>query len=253
MAKLRKETHSTTSAILDFFNRGSPGGPRGSNGDPGSGAPRPTAVIPKEQQQLIQGEQRLRELGSARADKEVKIAEAKRDQNKIGQLELTYEDQRAKLFQGAFKAGLNMVDLMKRLVALQITLTHEVEKETSARIQSSQAGILKQQQTEAQSATSFFEDVGSGKFFDDLADKKSKELDQKVGRDIVGALQRSKDKGVSIGPQGQEILKEADRLAARQGTSVTDLANTDFSNLLELSKYDFSGLQPLNGLTLSIQ
>ncbi len=112
---------------------------------------------------------------------------------------------------------------------------------------------LKQDQTEAQSATSFFEDVGSGKFFDDLADKKSKELDQKVGRDIVGSLERAQGKGVSIGPQGREILKEADRLAARQGTSVTDLVNTDFSNLLELSKYDFSGLQPLNGLTLHIQ
>jgi hypothetical protein len=125
----------------------------------------------KEQKQLIEGESRLRELTSARADKEVKIAEAKRDQNKILTLELGYESQRAKLFDGAYKSGLNMVDLMKRLVALQIGLKDEVSKEVEARRASAAAAAA---ELEAKKQT-FLLDVGSGKFLKDAVQKRAED------------------------------------------------------------------------------
>ncbi len=112
---------------------------------------------------------------------------------------------------------------------------------------------LKQDQTEAESATGFFEDVGSGKFLKNLGEKQQKDQQEERGRQLVEELRRDKESGIPLGPNAQAILKEADRLAARQGVSIQTLAHTDFSNLLELSKYDFSGLQPLSGLTLQIQ
>ncbi len=131
----------------------------------------------------------------------------------------------------------------------QTNLNKDLQEFESKRLKA-----LHQQQTEAQSATSFFEDLGSGKLRQTFQQEQQRKANEAAGRDAAKILQDAQEKGIlSNDPFTQFAVKEADRLAARQGKSVTDLANTDFSNLLELSKYDFSGLQPLNGLTLHIQ
>lgn len=249
MQKLGKETKSTTQKIIDFFNRGSPGGPRGSFGDPGSGAPRPVAETSKAQKELIEGEKRLGDLVSARADREVKIAEAKRDQNKIGELELRYEDQRAKLFQGAFKAGLNMVDLMKRLIALQITLKDEVLKEVEARHESVKAAKEKF----LGSTRNLFKDIGSGQFLKDQGERNLSNQQTRAGQDMVKEYEDFQAQGGTLGPNAQAMVDAAKSAAAKGGVGLEDITQADFSNLDMLSKYDFSGLAPLSGLTIMIQ
>ncbi len=116
-----------------------------------------------------------------------------------------------------------------------------------------QAKILSQQQDTAKQAQDFFTDLGSGKFAKDFDEKQKRDFQTQAGKDLAKRIEEGQEKGFFKDPLSQEALKEARRISDRAGSSVTDLANTDFSNLLELSKYDFSGLQPLNGLTLSIQ
>ncbi len=130
----------------------------------------------------------------------------------------------------------------------QVNLTKDLADSESKRVKA-----LGQQQDTAKQATDFFTDLGSGKFAKDFATKQQTDFQQQAGRDLAKRIEEGQEKGFFKDPLSQAALKEAHRISDRAGTSVTDLANTDFSNLLELSKYDFSGLQPLNGLTLSIQ
>ncbi len=247
MAKLKKEASSPTSKILNaFLGRDDSEAAALRRAEHG----RPEQLpIAKEQQQLIDGETRLKELASARADKEVKIAEAKRDQNKIGQLELHYEDQRAKLFQGAFKAGLNMVDLMKRLIALQITLKDEVLKEAQARHDAASAARDKFQK----STGDVFKDIGSGQFLKDVAQQRTENLQRQRGIDVAKELSDFQDKGGTLGPNEKAIVDAAKGALKKGGLGLDDISDLDFSNLDVLSKYDFSGLAPLSGMTIMIQ
>ncbi len=249
MAALRKETKSTTSAILDFFKRGTPGGPRGSFGDPGSGAPRPAATTgpSEEAMRLIAAEQRLRELARARADKEVELAEAKRDENKLAQLQLDYESKRAKLFENAFRAGLSQADLMKRLIALQIGLNAEVAKEGKARSEAAAAAGSKL----AGTTRGFFKDIGSGQFAKDFQQKQKEAKDEQRGRELFEQIKAGQGRGFFKDPLSQAELREADRIGKAAG--VEDISRLDFSNLDQLSKYDFTGLKILDGIKISIQ
>ncbi len=247
MAKLKKEASSPTTKILNAL-LGKDDSEAAQLRRAEHGRPEQLAAT-KEQQQLIAGEERLKELASARADKEVKIAEAKRDQNKIGRLELTFEDQRSKLFQGAFKAGLNMVDLMKRLIALQITLKDEVLKEVEARHESVRAAKEKF----LSNTRNLFKDIGSGQF---LKDQQQRNLDnQQVqsGQEMAKQFAEDAAKGIPLGPNAAAMVNAANAAAAKGGVTLEDITQADFSNLDVLSKYDFSGLAPLSGLTIQIQ
>ncbi len=302
MAKLRKEANSPTSKIVNaLLGRDDSEAAQLRRAEHG----KPELSTTKEQQQLIQGENRLKELVSARADKEVKIAEAKRDQNKLGVLELTYEDQRAKLFQGAFKSGLNMVDLMKRLIALQINLNTEKKNELDAA-----AEIKRQaQQTLNEKQGSLLLDIGSGKFAKDQQQKQTEQQQRQFATQQVADFRSLRDKGGTLGPvaqamvdaqdaldkqqadlnptvrpgrlagvgENQDLVDEAERnrinfendqnangnargdfTASKLGmgnvkTPLIDLTNADWTPLFDLSTYDFSGLAPLDGLTISIQ
>ncbi len=118
-----------------------------------------------------------------------------------------------------------------------------------------QAKILSQQQDTAKQATDFFSDVGSGKFAKDFQQKQQEDENQRRGKELVTAIEEGQKRGFFQDPLSQAELKEARRIADRAGgpqSSIQDLVNTDFSNLLELSKYDFSGLQPLSGLSINI-
>ncbi len=247
MSKLRKEASSPTSKIMSaLLGRDDSEAAqlrRAEHGKP------ELSDATKEQKQLIDGEKQLREYASARADKEVKIAEAKRDQNKIGQLELAYEDQRAKLFQGAFKAGLNMVDLMKRLIALQITLKDEVLKEVEARHESVKAAKEKF----LGSTRNLFKDIGSGQFLKDQGERNLSNQQTRAGQDMVKEYEDFQAQGGTLGPNAQAMVDAAKSAAAKGGVGLEDITQADFSNLDMLSKYDFSGLAPLSGITISIQ
>ncbi len=78
---------------------------------------------------------------------------------------------------------------------------------------------------------------------------------RKSAREQIEGFRRAREKGIPLNDVANAELDEADRISARPGGggSIQALVNSDFSNLIELSKYDFSGLQPLSGLTLSIQ
>ncbi len=247
MAKLRKETQSPTSKVLKAL-LGQDDSEAAQLRRAEHGRPEELPAT-KEQKQLISGEERLKELATARADKEVKIAEAKRDQNKLEQISLTYEDQRAKLFQNAFKSGLNMVDLMKRLIALQITLKDEILKEVAARHESVRAAKEKF----LSNTRNLFKDIGSGQFLKDQQQRNLENQQTQTGQDMVREFQDATDKGISLGPNAQAMLNAAKEAASKGGVGIQDIANADFSNLDMLSKYDFSGLAPLSGLTISIQ
>ncbi len=247
MAKLRKESQSPTSKILKaFLGQDDSEAAQLRRAEHGRPEELPRT---KEQQQAIEQAKQLKTYSDARADKEVKIAELKRDQNKIGQIELHYEDQRAKLFQGAFKAGLNMVDLMKRLIALQITLKDEVLKEVEARHESVRAAKEKF----IGNTRNLFKDIGSGQFAKDLQQRNSENLQTEHGQEVADLVEEKVRQGLPLNELEAAIGNAARGAAAKGGVGVEDILNADFSNLDVLSKYDFSGLAPLSGLTISIQ
>ncbi len=130
----------------------------------------------------------------------------------------------------------------------QVNLTKDLADAESKRLRG-----LHQQQDTAKQAQDFFTDLGSGKFAKDFDEKQKRDFQTQAGKDLAKQIEEGQSKGFFKDPLSQAALKEAQRISDRAGTSVTDLANTDFANLLELSKYDFSGLQPLSGLTLRIQ
>ncbi len=247
--KLRKEVQGPTSTVMDIIGTiGSREAMKDVNKAFGKS---PLAPLPpsKEEQRLLDSETRLRELVSARADKEVKIAEAKRDQNKIGQLELEYESKRANLFQGAYKSGLNMVDLMKRLIALQIVLNSEVANEVQRRHDAVAAAAGKFKK----STGDLFKDIGSGQFLKDLGERNRENLQKKSGIDMAKEFSDFQEKGGTIGPNAQAMVDASKQALAKGGLGLEDIGDLDFSNLDLLSKYDFSGLEPLNHLTIKIQ
>ncbi len=241
--ELEKRIDSTGEKIVEFFQRQQFGF---------SGRPQLQAKVDALQKREL-------DLLNASADAQRRIIELKQTQLEQGKdqaagdkLIVEYENQVAKIllntpFGPLTEATQKQLDNAERLLHVESSIL-DVE---NSRVK--QASILKQQQTEAESATGFFEDVGSGKFLKNLGDKQKTDQQEERGRQIVEELRRDKEAGIPLGPNAQAILKEADRLAARQGTSIAVLARTDFTNLLELSKYDFSGLQPLSGLTLQIQ
>ncbi len=241
--ELEKRLDSTGQKIVEFFQKQQFG----------------FSGRPQLQAQVVAAQKRESDLLNASADAQRRIIDLKqtqldqgKDQSAGDKLIVDYENQISKIllntpFGPITEATQKQLDNAERLLHVESSIL-DVE---NSRVK--QASILKQQQTEAQSATDFFTDVGSGKFLKDIDQQKLKDQQQQQGRSVVDELRRSSEQGIPLGPNAQAILKEADRLAARQGTSIQQLVNTDFSNLLELSKYDFSGLQPLSGLTLQIQ
>ncbi len=102
-------------------------------------------------------------------------------------------------------------------------------------------------------AGNVFRDIGSGKFLGDTQQRNLENQQTRRGQDVVAELEDAAAKGIPLGPNAQEILRAARGVAAKGGVDVQDILNADFSNLDALSKYDFSGLAPLNGLTIIIQ
>ncbi len=214
---------------------------------------------PQLEAQVAAAQKREFDLQNASANAQRRIIDLKeteleqgKDASASAKLLVDYENQIAKIqlnmpFGPPTEAMQKQLDNAKQLLNVESAILG-VEKSRA-----DQSRILKQQQDTAKQATDFFQDLGSGKFAKDFSEKQQQDIQQQQGRDLAKEIEEGQAKGFFQSPLSQAALKEARRISDRAGTSVQELANTDFSNLLELSKYDFSGLQPLNGLTLQIQ
>jgi hypothetical protein len=207
-------------------------------------------------EQISAGLKRQHDLLDAQANQELRIAVLKqkeadlgKDASEIDKARLKFETDRAKLLEGAFKPGAQQVDIFKRLLALQIGLNAAIKIQNDL-----EAAVLEKAKTKlGATARGFFQDVGSGQFLKDEDQRRLQEQQEQFGKDQVAEFADARARGIDLGPNAQAILREADKLAKGAKTTIQDLANTDFSNLFDLSKYDFTGLAPLNGLIISIQ
>ncbi len=241
--ELEKRLSSTGEKIVEFFQRQQFG----------------FSQRPQLQAQSAGLQKREFDLLNASADAQRRVIGLKETQLEQGKdaaadakLLVDYENQIAKIqlnmpFGPPTEAMQKQLDNAKQLLNVESAILG-VEKSRA-----DQSRILKQQQDTAKEATDFFQDLGSGKFAKDFSEQQQKDIQQQQGRDLAKEIEEGQAKGFFQSPLSQAALKEARRISDRAGTSVQELANTDFSNLLELSKYDFSGLQPLSGLTLQIQ
>ncbi len=194
------------------------------------------------------------ELTEKQNDLNAVALNSNKDQAELDKERVTHNERLGKLAQDVVAAGLAGTDAARQLLSTEndryniaLAILRTKQSETKA------AKELKQQQDTAKQAQDFFLSVGSGKFIKDLGQKQTEDQQRQSAKDQIQELQQAKDQGIPLGPNAEAILKEADRISARQGGSIQDLITADFSNLLELSQYDFSGLQPLSGLTLQIQ
>ncbi len=240
---LEKRLDSTGQKIVEFFQRQQFGF---------SGRPQLQAQVNDLQKREV-------DLLNASADAQRRIIGLKETELKQGKdasaaakLLVDYENQIAKIqlnmpFGPPTEAMQKQLDNAKQLLKVESAILG-VEKSRA-----DQSKILKEQQDTAKQAQDFFLNVGSGKFIKDLGQKQTEDQQRQFAKDQIVELKAARDQGIPLGPNAQAILKEADRISDRQGGTIQDLITADFSNLLELSQYDFSGLQPLSRLTLKIQ
>ncbi len=276
MEGLKKETDSTTTSILKFFGAGQGFGGTAAGLKGGAVPTIPDQFGADKEAQLEAASERRRKLLTAQSDLELRIAQTKEDalsQDKeaqdVAKANLEFSQKEAKLLEDVRAKGISQSDFTTRIKALEITrsaaiaqahITSELEKQNQLEKalsdqESRRLSALKQQQDTAKQAEDFFKDVGTGKFAAEFQQKQADDEARQRGRDKVNEIEEGQRRGFFQDPLSQAELKEARRIADRVGpqTSIQDLIHSDFSNLLELSKYDFSGLQPLSGLRLSIQ
>ncbi len=104
-----------------------------------------------------------------------------------------------------------------------------------------------------ESSRLLFRDIGSGQFLRDERQRNLENLQTGGGQDMVKEFEDAIARGIPIGPNAQAMVKAARAAAAKGGIGIEDILNADFSNLDVLSKYDFSGLEALSGITINIQ
>ncbi len=260
ISKATDDAEKNTQGLVAFFARQFTRGPM----SPIKGLGSTMSAGDFQQKQIEAGFERENQLRLSSANAEERIVGIKekqleqgKDAASLAKAQIDYDNQIAKImlsvpFGPLTEASQKQVDNAAKLLRIE-TAVLGIEQSRAR-----QGKLLSQQQDTAKQATDFFRDVGSGKFLDNLAKKRAEDEDEKRGRGTAQELERQRLQFGQFGqggPNEQAVLKEADRIAARVSpkTSVTDLVTTDFSNLLELSKYDFSGLQPLSGLQINIQ
>jgi hypothetical protein len=103
------------------------------------------------------------------------------------------------------------------------------------------------------STGNLFKDIGSGQFIKDLAQRNLENQQTQSGQDMIRQFEQDLANGVALGPNATAEVNAARAAAAKGGVGINDILSADFSNLDLLSKYDFSGLAPLSGITINIQ
>ncbi len=172
------------------------------------------------------------------------------DQADLDKLEIDHKERLGKLADAAAAAGL------AGTIAAEQLLSVEDDRYNIAvailKTKQQEANLQKSEKT-AKVATDFFADVGSGRFAKNFAAEQQRERESEHGKQLIEQLRQDKAKGIPLGPIFEAMLRDAERLAKQEKTGLSALLNADFTNLLDLSRYDFSGLLPLSGLTLQIQ
>ncbi len=168
----------------------------------------------------------------------------------LDKLETDHKERLGKLAESAVAAGLAQTEAARQLLEVE----NDRFRIADATLRKKQEEIkLKESIKTAQTVSGFLEDVGSGKFVRDFQEEQRRRAIEQNGREQLEGFRRDREAGIPLGPIAQAELRNADRAAGGLKASLPELLNTDFTNLLDLSKYDFSGLRPLSGLTLSIQ
>ncbi len=255
ISKATDDAEKNTQGLVAFFARQFTAGPQ----SPIKGLGSTMSAGDFQQKQIEAGFARENQLRLAAARTEERITGIKEKQLNQGKdaaanekLQIDYQNQIAKImlsvpFGPLTEASQKQVDNAAKLLSVETALLG-IENSRAK-----QSKLLSQEQDTAKQAQDFFTDLGSGKFAKDFENEQQRKRDEANGRRLAAEVEAGQSEGFFKNPLSQEILKQSERISARAGTTVQELVNTDFSNLLELSKYDFSGLQPLNGLTLHIQ
>jgi len=103
------------------------------------------------------------------------------------------------------------------------------------------------------STGNLFRDIGSGQFFKDQQQRQQENLQTQAGQEMIRQFEQDLANGVILGPNATAAVNAARAAAAKGGVGINDILNADFSNLDLLSKYDFSGLAPLSGITIIVK
>ncbi len=165
---------------------------------------------------IIDGSERRVALSHALADSELKIANIKsrqvdaekdltgitKDQIDIERLGIEIEQKRAKLLEDFIGKGGIAIDVYQRMLAVQVTIGAQIKKDI--------ADIATKRDKVAQ-------DIGSGKFLQDLGQKKQQEFQQQAGRDVASILAKFAEGGGKLNPDSQAIVD-----AARQAGLIED-------------------------------
>ncbi len=168
----------------------------------------------------------------------------------LDKLEIEHKERLGKLAQGAVAAGLAQTEAARQLLEAE----NDRFRISDATLRKKQEEIkLKESIKTANAVTDFFADVGSGRFVKNFKTEQQREADAERGKQQIEEFRKARDAGIPLGPIAAAELRDADRLAKQEKTGLPALLNADFTNLLDLSRYDFSGLTPLNGLTITIQ
>ncbi len=103
------------------------------------------------------------------------------------------------------------------------------------------------------STGNLFRDIGSGQFAKDLQQRNFENVQTKHGQEIAEFVREKVKEGLPLNELEAAVFNATGGAAGKGGVSVEDILHADFSNLDVLSKYDFSGLAPLSGLTLIVK
>ncbi len=132
-----------------------------------------------------------------------------------------------------------LADLKGQAILQAAEKLHQALEEAVARFRSSTGKL--------------FQDIGSGQFLKDLQQRNTENQQTQAGQEMVKQFEADAASGIALGPAATAMVNAARAAAAKGGVGISDILNADFSNLDVLSKYDFSGLAPLSGITIMIQ
>ncbi len=173
-----------------------------------------------------------------------------KDKAELDKARIDHNERLGKLAEGAVAAGLAGTEAARQLLSVENDRYNIAVKTLKTKQDESN---LKASIKTAQTVDNFFSDVGSGKFAKDFAQEQGRRVQSQHGRELADEIEKGQAQGFFKDPLSQAILKDAQRLAKEEKTGLPALLSADFTNLLDLSRYDFSGLTPLSGLTISIQ
>jgi hypothetical protein len=211
-----------------------------------------------------QDEEKLAELRQGAVEDVLKLTSKQNDLNRVEMERLSGAEDQADLDKLAIDHNERLGKLLELTKNAQLQGTTAEEQLLSVENDryNTAVAILKTKQEEvklkesiktANAITDFFADVGSGKFVKNFKTEQQREADAELGKQQIEEFRKARDAGIPLGPIAAAELRDADRLAKQEKTGLPALLNADFTNLLDLSRYDFSGLLPLSGLSISIQ